>query len=781
MKPISPMGLVPDRLTQLIQAGQAAYSVYVHAQTFLQSRKDRTVYSIGINDDDAIYPEVHRWLLAQVSRQATRSLTAFTIRQRSDDYDYDPDEYDDQGQPRQMQRVVRYQYSGDDALKIVIGGHPITAWLDKSGGMLDDEDGNKKTSFLTEKIVLTATSEAGRQAVMDVLTTLSRLLEKKREPRVLVAASWGRWSIANSGGPRDPSTVVLDGDQLERLNEDLTQFLAQQKWYSSRGLPWHRGYLLFGPPGTGKAQPLDAKVLTPSGWKTMGDLHLFDEVIGSDGRSMEVTGVYPQGEKQIYRLTLSDGSSVEATGEHLWLVQTHDHRSDGHAGYVRSTDEIRQELLQGSERAFYLPQMAPAQFAVGEDLPIHPYLLGLLLGDGSLRSKVEFCSIDAELIERFKALVPPEVHCTTWGKSSSPDLVVIGCRKKTKTGGWGGQGKSVLAQHLIDLGLLGLMSTDKFIPEIYLRSSVENRLALLQGLMDTDGGAERTAAVFYSSSEKLVHDVSELVELLGGTACVSSRIPTYGSRAAKLNGKRAYNVSIRLPSGMCPFQLTRKITAWSSRPHNPPVRSIVSVEPTRTAEAQCISVEAQDHLYTTEHGILTHNSSLARVLAAGHGMDLYYLPLSDIEDDKALMTLISGVPERSILLLEDIDTVHAAVSREDDKPGLSAGGLLNALDGVATPHGLVTVMTTNNKHLIDEALVRRGRCDVEIEIGYLTDNQAVKLAAVMTGIPGPLPALNGRQLAPADLVELVKTNSQDMQAARAAIIDLLREEQQEAA
>lgn len=170
----------------------------------------------------------------------------------------------------------------------------------------------------------------------------------------------------------------------------------------------------------------------------------------------------------------------------------------------------------------------------------------------------------------------------------------------------------------------------------------------------------------------------------------------------------------------------------------------------------------------------TGKTSCVKALATRFDFDIYLLSLPEISTDTDLGALFTNVPPRSILLLEDIDGGKAAISREDESGRVSTTGLLNALDGVATPHGLIVFMTTNYPERLDPALVRSGRCDVTEEIGYLTDEQMVRLVERMTGRAIPLPALGDRQVPPSDLIEIVKRNIDDMDAARAAIIDYLQ-------
>lgn len=112
----------------------------------------------------------------------------------------------------------------------------------------------------------------------------------------------------------------------------------------------------------------------------------------------------------------------------------------------------------------------------------------------------------------------------------------------------------------------------------------------------------------------------------------------------------------------------------------------------------------------------TGKSSLAQALASHFGLDLWFAGLGDARRDADLIHQLSQVAARSVLLLEDIDVFAAATSRHNDGDGPTMASLLNVLDGVATPHGLITFITTNAKAELDAALVRPGRIDVDVEL-----------------------------------------------------------------
>lgn len=123
----------------------------------------------------------------------------------------------------------------------------------------------------------------------------------------------------------------------------------------------------------------------------------------------------------------------------------------------------------------------------------------------------------------------------------------------------------------------------------------------------------------------------------------------------------------------------------------------------------------------------TGKSSIVKALAEDAKLDIFYLSLASVKSDTDLLTLLSQTHPKSILLLEDIDVFHAARDRDADGKEMTLSGLLNALDGVATPHGLITVMTTNNIDTLDDALLRAGRADRVVEFSYPTAEQVDRM------------------------------------------------------
>lgn len=154
----------------------------------------------------------------------------------------------------------------------------------------------------------------------------------------------------------------------------------------------------------------------------------------------------------------------------------------------------------------------------------------------------------------------------------------------------------------------------------------------------------------------------------------------------------------------------------------------------------------------------TGKTSVARALAGHFGMDLWYLPLSDVKKDGELLRLAGRITPRSVLLLEDVDVFHAARVRDaDGDDAVTLSGLLNALDGIATPHGLITIMTSNHPDALDPAILRPGRADVCEHFGAAGPGQVARLVSYFYGVPVTAADARGiPDVAPAQVMEACK-------------------------
>lgn len=370
---------------------------------------------------------------------------------------------------------------------------------------------------------------------------------------------------------------------------------------------WHRKAFCYNQIGTGKAQEDSEPVLTPNGWRAIGDLRVGDSVIGSDGKPTIVTGVFPQGVVPIFKVIMRDGGWTRVTGDHLWTVNTAQRRFAGSKPKVMTTAEILAEMARRPTVTYFTPVVKPVEFAA-KDLPIEPYLLGIILGDawispaGEVRLTTDEASVHGLL-----------GRCVAHGSPGIVNKHLAGMRPAIRA-----------------LGLAGCRSDEKFIPADYLRGSVQQRHDLLQGLLDTDGYADAYGVEFSSTSEALVDGVIDLAQSLGGIATKSSiRQGRYGDTLCK----PYWRVYVKLPKEFAPFRLQRKLAKWTPPSKYPVVRGIKSITSDGEGAATCISVSAADHLYVTRHHIVTHNT-----LSALWAMD-YLIKRGEINTVLVITTL----------------------------------------------------------------------------------------------------------------------------------------------
>ncbi|WP_326657640.1 helicase-related protein [Streptomyces sp. NBC_00385] len=357
--------------------------------------------------------------------------------------------------------------------------------------------------------------------------------------------------------------------------------------------PMHR--LLQGEVGSGKAQPLDSLVLTPEGYKAMGNVVRGDEVVVPTGEVATVDGVFPQGERDVWRLVLSDVTVVEADDEHLWIVGTSCAWARGETPKVMTTREIRMDTYEanGSSK-WYLPSAAPVDLTSGSELPLDPYVFGLLLGDGSFRHNLRLSTADDEILDAARSALGPDCELVPVpGSTCDYTIRMTGPRS-------GSQGNPLISV-LRALKLWGSTAHHKFIPPVFKNTSIKHRLAVLQGLMDTDGtvDAQGVCVSFSSASRQLADDVAWLVRSLGGRARVHPK-------------QAAFDVSIAMPAEYVPFRLARKASRMRTRPeYHTFRRGIRSVEYVGRKPVQCISVAHPSHAYVTDHFTVTHNTMVA--------------------------------------------------------------------------------------------------------------------------------------------------------------------------
>lgn len=433
--------------------------------------------------------------------------------------------------------------------------------------------------------------------------------------------------------------------------------------------------LLFcGGAGTGKAQPLYSKVLTPNGFITMGDVEVGTEVITDKGNIAKVSGVYPQGIRPIYRITLQDRTYIDVSDEHLNVVYRYNQHKKVREDFVLTTKELL-TLFQDSSEKLRIDVPKALDFGNNKDLPIDPYLLGALIGDGSLSlGNFAFSNMEEDVLNKVDSildkygceLVPlKDSMCDyrirlknkpVYYKFKYKDTVfdsVASLSKHLNDEGYplfdsgtiirlsGNNAKNTLAHYPELFGAVQLIesvdysenccnklkqclkeygldckSVEKHIPQEYLLSSEENRLQLLRGLFDTDGYVDGCGnTTLTTSSPQLSEDIAFLVRSLGCRDTVTCSSSGYVSNdGSYISCSNSYSHNIKVPKQLIICSSEKHLNRYRTRMYEP-MRNIINIEYIGNMECQCIMVDHEDHTYISDGFIPTHNTTSARIFA----------------------------------------------------------------------------------------------------------------------------------------------------------------------
>lgn len=340
--------------------------------------------------------------------------------------------------------------------------------------------------------------------------------------------------------------------------------------------------------GGGKCLPLDEPVLTPFGWRSMGELQINDQLANPDGTTSRIINLYRPGFAKVYRLTFSDGSSVRCDGGHIWIghFQGHKIKREGLDNKLYTTDEIIRKFREDQLGRFHIPLTKPVNFQrprinrYGDLRPVDPYLLGILIGDGNLTNgTVRYATEDPEIDE----------YCSQFGTvrdDGGPN------RRLAFAAG--------LIPALKKIGVWGKRSEFKEIPESYLWASIEERWALLQGLMDTDGTIDERGQCYYSSSSLiLAKQVQTLAWSLGFKASHWIKETTHLDN---------HNIYLQGPERHKLFRLAKKLERTTISQEGTWQRRLVRVEELGEMEVACFQVDHPNNLFLTKDFIVTHNT-----------------------------------------------------------------------------------------------------------------------------------------------------------------------------
>jgi len=437
--------------------------------------------------------------------------------------------------------------------------------------------------------------DRAQQAIYDVTERRTSddytLLEDLMQPTMDELEAIGGRSGAMSGVP----TGFVDLDNL------------------TNGL--HPGQLIViaGRPGLGKALALDTPLPTPTGWTTMGEVCVGDRLLGADGKPTMVLAITDvMVGRPCYELTFSDGTRIVADAEHQWLTSTRAERraAGGRRAAVRTTAELAATVrLDTADRRLNHSVAASAALDLPVlDLAVPPYALGAWLGDGH-NAGARLTTADPEIL----------MHLESEGMQ--------------------------IRQQSLPLRVLN----DEHVPAQYLRAGLEQRKALLAGLMDTAGTVTPTGHLQIAlTNRRLAADVHELVLSLG------HRVTMTVKRVKGRVGESSTAYTLNWTTDERTFRLERKHLAHKDRSRSQPARLgrwITSVTPVQTVPVRCVEVDNDEHLYLAGRAFIpTHNSTLGLDIArnaaikTGQAAVIFSLEMSKTEITMRLLSAEARVP-----------------------------------------------------------------------------------------------------------------------------------------
>ena len=383
----------------------------------------------------------------------------------------------------------------------------------------------------------------------------------------------------------DPATVFND-------IEALTKFVATSD--TARSL------VVCGLGGVGKSVIRTTKVLVPGGYTEIGDLQVGDEVYTPSGKLTKVIGKYEHQDKELYEVKLNDGTSFKCDKDQIFHVEIMGHEGS-HGIHNMTFTELEAYLRKHPKRYATIPYCDPIEFEAVE-LPVDPYFLGLLIGDGCLTSNTPaLTNVDPDIITGVHKLVLEQYENMGMNFDDRATYKFVN----------NGEGKkNPLTEQLHELGLQGKDSYTKFIPATYKRGSIEQRMELLRGLVDSDGYIMKAGHTSYATcSKQLADDVVEIIRSLGGRA----RVREKHTKSQFGTPCLSYDISFKLPPELGSIAKYSKLKTeryekvlskktWCKK------RRIESILPCGTGDTACIAVEDDEALYLIDGFVPIHNT-----------------------------------------------------------------------------------------------------------------------------------------------------------------------------
>jgi len=355
----------------------------------------------------------------------------------------------------------------------------------------------------------------------------------------------------------------------------------------------------------GKALALDTPINTPTGWSTMKELEVGDYVFGDNGKPTKIIATSPIFyNHDCYLIKFNDGEEIVADKNHIWYVLTR------HGGYKTLTTEelvdkgyYSNTIKKGKEYRefkYRVPMGSPIDYEK-KQFEIEPYSLGVWLGDGNERDARVTSHIGD--YEELKSFIEKDGYAVSVHDRKGRNVKALGI-------GVEGKGDNKFLKGLKKYNLI----ENKHIPEIYFYGSVEQRLELLQGLMDTDGTCSNRTDRKVQGCEFGQKDKKFMMQFVRLLDSLNIKHSKLREKITKLNDKKfiSYRISFWTDKDLPCFKLNRKLNRLSEKlSRSSSHKTIVEITKVNSVPTKCIMVDNESHLYLCgKHNTVTHNSTL---------------------------------------------------------------------------------------------------------------------------------------------------------------------------
>ena len=326
----------------------------------------------------------------------------------------------------------------------------------------------------------------------------------------------------------------------------------------------------------------------------MGEIKVNDRLISPSGNTTKVNKIHPQGKIKVLKIKFQDGREVKCSEEHLWDCWI----SENNRRKLRTTKEIYR-IYKKTKQKVIIPLTEQINYR-NINHKLDPYLIGVLLGDGCIRQNITLTSGDIQIVDLLKKKIPKEANINKLKSKYSYSITYTKHNKK-------GYLYNPITDELRRLNLMGLDSSNKFIPTEYKKGLIKQRLDIVRGLLDTDGTVCKKGKItFISKSERLADDLREILFSLGARVTKSVKNKKF---KGELFGP-FYELYINIKNKKQLFLLDRKynrcreFNGGKSEIGN----RIINIDYIGDQVCQCITIDKEDGLYLTDNYIVTHNS-----------------------------------------------------------------------------------------------------------------------------------------------------------------------------